>query len=249
MWLWSAVALALAIGLAAGTAAAQTTYVYSGSPYATFTNVTTCEAGPCADFMPGMRISGSFQTAAPLAPNLSSADIAPQITTFDFSHGLTVFDRADPNVRLIRANATTDAAGAITALEFTLQRWLTATPAAQCETVGACNPGPPLGVVIQPYTNPNTKFDGIQIRTSQPSAYGERNKTCVERGTAPSGEVNSCLLFVTTDPGDSRADSMLQLPLGAPAPVPTLSEWAMILFGTLLAGGAALMVQRRRMTV
>lgn len=33
----------------------------------------------------------------------------------------------------------------------------------------------------------------------------------------------------------------------APAPVPTLSEWAMILFGLILAGGAAVMVQRRRL--
>ena len=33
----------------------------------------------------------------------------------------------------------------------------------------------------------------------------------------------------------------------APAPVPTVSEWAMILLGALLAGGAALTIQRRRM--
>lgn len=33
-----------------------------------------------------------------------------------------------------------------------------------------------------------------------------------------------------------------------PEPVPTLSEWAMILFGLILAGGAAVMIQRRRMT-
>lgn len=32
----------------------------------------------------------------------------------------------------------------------------------------------------------------------------------------------------------------------APAPVPTLSEWAMILLGLMLAGGAALTIQRRR---
>lgn len=31
------------------------------------------------------------------------------------------------------------------------------------------------------------------------------------------------------------------------SPVPTLSEWAMILFGTVLAGGAALYLQRRRL--
>lgn len=34
-----------------------------------------------------------------------------------------------------------------------------------------------------------------------------------------------------------------------PTPVPTLSEWAMILFGTILAGGAALYIQRRRQHV
>lgn len=33
----------------------------------------------------------------------------------------------------------------------------------------------------------------------------------------------------------------------APAPVPTMAEWAMILFGLSLAGGAALYIQRRRM--
>ena len=36
--------------------------------------------------------------------------------------------------------------------------------------------------------------------------------------------------------------------VAAPAPVPTLSEWAMILLGLTLAGGAALMIQRRRLT-
>jgi hypothetical protein len=33
----------------------------------------------------------------------------------------------------------------------------------------------------------------------------------------------------------------------APAPVPTMSEWAMILFSLVLAGGAVVMVQRRRL--
>ena len=35
----------------------------------------------------------------------------------------------------------------------------------------------------------------------------------------------------------------------AAAAVPTLSEWAMILFGLVLAGGAALVIQRRRMAL
>lgn len=33
-----------------------------------------------------------------------------------------------------------------------------------------------------------------------------------------------------------------------PAPVPTLSEWAMLVFGLLLAGGATYYIQRRRTT-
>lgn len=35
----------------------------------------------------------------------------------------------------------------------------------------------------------------------------------------------------------------------SPNPVPTMSEWAMILFGTILAGGTALYIQRRRQSV
>ncbi len=32
-----------------------------------------------------------------------------------------------------------------------------------------------------------------------------------------------------------------------PTPVPTLTEWAIILFAMFLAGGAALVIQRRRL--
>lgn len=38
----------------------------------------------------------------------------------------------------------------------------------------------------------------------------------------------------------------LILSRAAPAPVPTMTEWAMIIFGTMLAGGAAFYIQRRR---
>jgi hypothetical protein len=38
-------------------------------------------------------------------------------------------------------------------------------------------------------------------------------------------------------------------PLVAPAPVPTMSEWAMIILGTMLAGGAALYIQRQQRAI
>lgn len=36
--------------------------------------------------------------------------------------------------------------------------------------------------------------------------------------------------------------------VSAAAPVPTMSEWAMIILGTMMAGGAALYIQRRRLS-
>jgi hypothetical protein len=45
------------------------------------------------------------------------------------------------------------------------------------------------------------------------------------------------------------ASNVQAVVVAAPAPVPTLSEWAMILFGLILAGGAALYIQRRQMAV
>lgn len=43
-------------------------------------------------------------------------------------------------------------------------------------------------------------------------------------------------------------DVILNSTVAAPAAVPTMSEWAMILLGVLLVGGAALTIQRRRLT-
>ncbi|WP_428151500.1 IPTL-CTERM sorting domain-containing protein [Brevundimonas sp.] len=65
--------------------------------------------------------------------------------------------------------------------------------------------------------------------------------------------------FLSSDAAGSNGGRFAQnlvnyVAVGAPpvapaAPVPTLSEWAMILFGTLLAGGAALYIQRRQMAI
>lgn len=49
----------------------------------------------------------------------------------------------------------------------------------------------------------------------------------------------------STGPYDSRFIATFAT-VPPPAPVPTMSEWAMIILGTMLAGGAALYIQRRR---
>ena len=54
-------------------------------------------------------------------------------------------------------------------------------------------------------------------------------------------------VFVLNSENTNGAGSSLTTAAAAPpATVPTLSEWAMILFGVILAGGAALHVQRRQ---
>lgn len=49
--------------------------------------------------------------------------------------------------------------------------------------------------------------------------------------------------------GSSPRELILTPTAVAPTPVPTMSEWAMILFAAVMAGGAALYIQRRRQVV
>lgn len=51
-----------------------------------------------------------------------------------------------------------------------------------------------------------------------------------------------------TTAGVRAGNGLVTLTYMPPVPVPTMSEWGMILFGVVLAGGAALYIQRRRMT-
>lgn len=66
--------------------------------------------------------------------------------------------------------------------------------------------------------------------------------------TAPAGQVGVTNVFVSNANGTSvdagASDNFIYQTV---APVPTMSEWAMILLGVLMAGSAVVMVQRRRM--
>ncbi|WP_298161459.1 IPTL-CTERM sorting domain-containing protein [Brevundimonas sp.] len=64
----------------------------------------------------------------------------------------------------------------------------------------------------------------------------------------PSSDSRSGFWTASTDGAKLMANALVFAGDGAapPAPVPTLSEWAMILFGLILAGGAALYIQRRQ---
>lgn len=119
---------ALAGGLLAlaGSAAQAATYSYTGGTYTSVVNFTApCGIGACGNFNGTMRLSGTFTTSAPLPPNLAAQSIRPLITDLHFTDGQTTYDLADPQLRFRRADVTTDATGAVTNIDFLVQRWYT----------------------------------------------------------------------------------------------------------------------------
>lgn len=84
--------LCFLLAIVASSAALSATYVYSGPPYTTVGGIYTTS----------MRITGSFTTANPLAPNLSNVEIGPNglnlVTSWSFSNGVATFttDNSDP---------------------------------------------------------------------------------------------------------------------------------------------------------
>ncbi len=130
-------------------------------------------------------------------------------------------------------------------------------------TFGAASCGPNL-VVTADGTNINSRLNfcqtfgagGIQLRLAPGetiSAGAEIEVTLassvVTTGAAP-GVYPVSFFFTATD-GGAAIDSPAVTPgvtlvSTPPAPVPTLSDWAVISLGLLLAGGAALTIQQRR---
>jgi len=70
----------------------------------------------------------------------------------------------------------------------------------------------------------------------------------VTNGSNGNGVVNSYATpFVAFGGGASVPIRLNTIFVPVPTPVPTMTEWAMILLGLMLAGGAAVLIQRRQM--
>lgn len=76
----------------ASASAWSATYVYAGPPYTTVGGIYTTS----------MRITGSFTTVNPLAPNLSNVEIGPSgqnlVTSWSFSDGVTTFANINSSI-------------------------------------------------------------------------------------------------------------------------------------------------------
>ena len=110
------------------TSAWAATYTFIGPTYTTLTPFTPpCATPTCGNFTAAMRQTGSFTTAAPLAPNLNTADISGLIQSYSFSDGLVQYNSGDAATRLAFAVVTTDAAGNIVGESIDIHHWQTAS--------------------------------------------------------------------------------------------------------------------------
>lgn len=226
--------------LAAPAMAQPATYYVQSTPYASADNFTACPLGGCtANYTTSQRISGTITFVAPLAANLADEDVDLQIDSFSISDGQNTYTDAQffVSVFVQSARVSTDSAGNLTAFEFKFDK-----------TNGA-----PFGAGS--YADPKARVSYIWF-SSAPApgmAVAASNSTCQVRGDNVGGNTGGagCMMaWDTASQGTSSATAtgvtMSLTP--PPAPVPTLSEWAMILLAVLLAGGAALQLQRRRQT-
>lgn len=141
------------------------------------------------------------------------------------------------------------ASDSVTAATVTVQDGLTNTGAARVVTTYnvVSNSAPQFFIVTTAPTGAGNRAFLIQFLASNlnaatPAASAAidllcNNAACTTLNNAPS-----------TTSTSSSALSLSPVAV-APAAIPTMSEWAMIFFGVLLAGGAALYIQRRQMAV
>ncbi len=110
-WLVSAI-VTIALVLPASLANAVT-YTFTTDPYAVFVP----DAGTGNAFSPGMFISGTITTAAPLPPNLNNQDIVGLITAYSFNDGIRTFNNSNSGIHSTLVDGfsvNTDSAGNIT---------------------------------------------------------------------------------------------------------------------------------------
>ncbi len=229
-------ALAVATCLLAGQAAAQATnYTFTGGLYTTVSNAAACTVGECTTYTTAQRPTATLTFAAPFAPNLPVADRTAAITAYSFSDGVRTATGPGPNTATYTVRFGTDASGLPTGYQLLLER----------------TPGPPYP--INTPSDPNSHFSYFQLASTGSQSIA--NAVCGGRGS-PSGTAVSGPGACNLDGGGAGRSSAVSsqptvvtsAPVAAVAVVPTLTEWAMILFGLMLAGGTMHYLHRRHTT-
>jgi len=153
------------------------------------------------------------------------------VISYSFDDGVRSTSSPNANAALAEFNIATDSAGLPLEYEIEVQRVA----------------GPPYLVNVS--NDPNSRVSSVIANDF--SMGVQSNYICNQRGGTFS-QPRYCLVG-TPDAGYSSASTGVATVTVAPAAVPptvmavpTLSEWAMILFGTVLAGSAAVVLQQRQ---
>lgn len=209
------------------------------APYDTVSNFTACPQGGCSTiYTTSQRLSGSFTIFGALAPNLIDEVIDVRVGDLDLNDGQNTFqtDFLDWSIVSQTAQVSTDGAGNLTYFEFKFDK-MHGLPAATNDS-----------------NHPRSYVTSIRISNTPGGVYAavETNSLCTGRGDNVGGRTYGLgCMTQTTNPslGASQAFASavtISLTPPAPAAVPTLSEWTMMLMGGLMALGAALHLNRRR---
>lgn len=225
--------------LSIGTAEAQaTTYRVSGPTL----SVSNYSASPCVGNCRNpttVGATGTLTLSAPFPTTPGLYDMGPLLTGYSLSAG---------GVTWAGSTATS------TATNSRMRQFLVSVSAGGAYRLFSLeahnipsNTRFPLGS-----TDPDARLDRLSLDAVAGGAgtYAQLNAYCdASSGRRPDG---ACDGSPFGDRSSSVAGNTTPVALdfvsSEPVPVPTLSEWAMILFGTILAGSAALYVQRRRFT-
>lgn len=233
--------------LTATPAAAQVVYYVTGAPYTAVANSTACPAGDCSTtYTTQQRLSGTVTFFGPLDPNLNvqTSDVGQMIDDFNLSDGQNTYRlmtpdgmNFTPNIVINAAAVSTNASGVITAFEFKIDR----------------TNGTPFSVSAVASPDVQTRVASIYFSSVHPLVLAQNNARCTLRGASStatqSGNLRGCQnsVPVASEGAANATSSAVTMSLTPPpAPVPTLSEWALILLGGLLMAGATLTIHRRR---
>lgn len=221
---------AMALMAASPVFAAPATYTLATPNYSNLING-PCAVGNCGlTYTAAQSMSGTVTFAAPLAANLTNADVGTQITAYSINDGQQVFSSASAEGRIGIAMVSTNAAGALTSFSFQFQRLHGTAP-----------------YTINDSNDASSRVSTAYFQSAQASVMN--NSICGARGVGGSlsaaAGADACWSFSGQSNQADAFGAVTFIP-PAPAAVPTLSEWAMILLGLAFAGGAALHLQFRR---
>lgn len=220
--------LRTAIGAPPPLSLAPTTYAYSGTPFMTIVNHTTCAVGLCADYLASMRVTGTVTLVDRLPPNVNLTDVSGLVSAYGFADGVHTIAGTNPNARMLLFSVQTDPAGVPFGSQLVLEQWQAAGPhnaGDRLDLIGVAASGSSAGTnVLCPAAGAPSPINGVPDACASPTTSTDSS--------------------LATASGGAWAIAGAGTGSGA-APVPTLAAGLLVLLSTLLGAAGAGAVRRR----